>query len=117
MLCWSNWDSASPFVASASVPSSGVLSALPPDDVAAALQEVKIHDWTLARLPGAALEGHLEQADFGNRLTLELSYGAPVSAPPGDRSPAGLKRKSVTLESWIAPAAQKSDSPSAEDAS
>lgn len=91
------------------------LSSLPADQVAAALEQVKVDDWTLARLPGAVLVGQLEPVDLGNRLTLELTYGAEAKQPwgqPGD----GPKRKKVALESWIAPAVKKASTTPAEDA-
>jgi len=93
------------------------LGALPTEELAAAVAQLKVDDWTLARLPGAALQGHLEPADIGSRITLELSYGAEARQSSGHTSDAGPKRKSVTLESWVAPRLEKSEAVSAEDPS
>ena len=56
------------------------LSALPADELAAALEQIKVNDWTLARLPGCRARSAIwSQSDLGNRLTLELSYGAEAN--------------------------------------
>jgi hypothetical protein len=93
------------------------LSALPSDQLADALEQVQVSDWTLTRLPGAVLTSRLEAVDMGSRLTLELSYGAEFQRPAGQTHDRGFKRKTVTLESWIPPALQKSAAAPAEEES
>jgi hypothetical protein len=61
------------------------LSALRPDELAAALDELVLSSATASRLPTARLSGQLEAEDDGQRLTVSLSweeaqrYRAPIS--------------------------------------
>ena len=74
------------------------LTALPSDDLPAELERLKPSSFTAQRLAGVRLEGALQPADVGQRLTLAITWDEP------QRREAPLK-----LAAWILP----EDSPSA----
>ena len=74
------------------------LSALPPDELAAALEELVPSSATASRLPTARLSGQLEAEDVGQRLTVSLSWEEPQRY----RSP-------ISLTTWIYPRARDTD--------
>lgn len=92
------------------------LGALPTDEVPAALEDLSATDWTLERLPGAALTGRIEAADMGQRLSLEISWGAESTSLPADRNAAALNRKTIQLERWLAPRLERNPPTSASPA-
>jgi hypothetical protein len=75
------------------------LSALPAEELPAAIEQIAPSAFVAARLPGAELRGALKPADFGQCLTLQLLWDEPQrrTAP-------------VTLTGWIAPTAAPRDS-------
>ena len=93
------------------------LSALPAEELARAVEQLKVDEWTSARLPCAELHGHVAPADIGQRVTLELSYGAAPNQSVGKNGEAVAKRKTVTLEIWITPRVQPPAAASEEDRS
>jgi hypothetical protein len=75
------------------------LSALPSDELPAAVERLAPSEFVAERLPGAELEGQLEAADFGQRLTLQLTWDEP------QRREAPLR-----LTAWILPKVQPASS-------
>jgi hypothetical protein len=53
------------------------LSALAADERSAALEKIAPSDFAAERLPGAKLRGELVESDFGQRLTLRLTWDEP----------------------------------------
>lgn len=71
------------------------LTALPPQDVTAALEALEPTELVSDRLPSVTLSGRLEAEEIGSRLTLEISWGSrPQSIP------------ALQLVGWIAPESQ-----------
>ena len=69
------------------------LTALPAGDLPAALERLEPSPFAAGRLPEAKLQGKLEPADLGQRLTVQLTWNEPQrrSAP-------------VSLAAWVLPA-------------
>jgi hypothetical protein len=76
------------------------LSALPADELPAAVEQLAASDFVAERLPGAELRGQLEAADIGQRLTLRLTWDEP------QRREAPLR-----LTAWIMPETEPATSP------
>ena len=53
------------------------LSALAADERAAALEKIGPSDFAAEHLPGAELRGELAESDFGQRVTLRLTWDEP----------------------------------------
>lgn len=68
------------------------LTALSPDKLPPAMQQLTPTDFVTSRLPGAELSGGLEPGDLGTRLTLQLSWNEPQR-----------RRAPVTLAAWVFP--------------
>jgi hypothetical protein len=66
------------------------LSALPAEELSAAVENLAPSEFAAERLPGAELRGELTEAEFGRRLTLRLTWDEP------QRSTAPL-----SLTAWI----------------
>jgi hypothetical protein len=79
------------------------LTSLPPDELPAALEEVNVSAFTAERLHDAKLSATLADADFGQRLTLSLTWDEP-----------GRREAPLTLAAWIPPSAESSSLPSDE---
>ncbi len=71
------------------------LSLLPADELSGALTKLKPSELIAAKLPGAELQGELDDADIGQRLALRLSW----QQLPGSST-------SVLLATWLPPASQ-----------
>lgn len=80
------------------------LTALPEDQLPAALNQLAPSPFAAERLPGAELRGQLEPADIGQRLVLRLSWDEPQrrAAP-------------VSMAAWILPNAKQPSGPSPEN--
>ncbi|MEX2316008.1 MAG: hypothetical protein WD669_02580 [Pirellulales bacterium] len=68
------------------------LTALPPRELAAELDNLKPSPHTAGRLRGAELRGELQPAEFGQRLTLRLAWDEPQRA-----------KAPVVMAAWIFP--------------
>jgi hypothetical protein len=68
------------------------LTALPNQELTAALSNVKPSEYAAARLPGARLSAQLQPAGIGQRLTLRLAWDEPQRA-----------NAPVTLCAWVYP--------------
>jgi hypothetical protein len=75
------------------------LSALSAEELPKAVEQVAPSEFAAGRLPGAELQGRLESADIGQRLTLELTWDEP------QRREAPLR-----LTAWILPKPQRGTS-------
>src|SRR5262245_36880978 len=71
------------------------LSILPTDELSGALSQLKPSELIAAKLPGAELRGQLDDSDFGQRLTLRLSWQAQGSPT------------TVSLATWVLPTSQE----------
>ena len=58
------------------------LSALPAEELAASLQQLRPSELTARSLPGAKLTSQLDSVDLGVRLTLRISWGEPQWPAP-----------------------------------
>lgn len=68
------------------------LTALPENELQAALRRLAPSQFTASRLPGAEMSGELQPADIGRRIVLQIVWNEPQrSAAP------------VTLAAWILP--------------
>jgi len=76
------------------------LSALGADELPAAVEKLAPSDFVVERLPGAELQGQLQAAEFGQRLTLRLTWDEPQrrAAP-------------LSLSAWIVPQTHSPTSP------
>jgi hypothetical protein len=80
------------------------LAALPGDELAAAVEDLAVSEFAGARLPGAELNADLEPADYGQRLTLSMTWDEP------QRSAAPL-----TMTAWVFPAGPTDAAPDEEN--
>ncbi len=81
------------------------LSALPPEELDAAVEQLRVSDFTAAKLRGAELTGAIDAAEFGRRVALQIVWDEPRrrSAP-------------VTMAAWVQrPISPVVDAPSQED--
>jgi hypothetical protein len=80
------------------------LAALEGDELTPAVEEIAVSEFAAARLPGAKLTADLEPADFGQRLTLSMTWDEPQrSAAP------------VTMTAWVFPAESSDAAPDEEN--
>lgn len=67
------------------------LTALPQAELSKAMEQLSVSRFTAGSLPDAELQGELEPADIGRRITLRLSWGGP-------------QRQTLSLAAWVFPA-------------
>jgi hypothetical protein len=81
------------------------LTALPVDEVPAAIQQLSPSEFAAARLPGVKLQSRLESADIGQRVILTITWDEPER-----------RKAPISLAAWIiATSPPPEDEPQAEE--